>query len=336
MPTLALTLLALVATTYAADLVGANNEKTEAAESFYDSHSSRFVYHYGKVIQQCRAAASNDTEEVRLMSLAAHIEPGQRILDNGCGVGGVAAILTSLYSKSLVVDGVTISTTEAQATQQRIRPLCPKCKVFHRDYSTPLPAEQIGQYNRVLFLDTTGYVHGPCDGIAAQAAAALSPGGRVYFKDQCAVSTMSNESITVRKEVWHYQFRTVTNLVRCFESAGLKWIAPPAAAMVGGHDSPPQHIRKRDNMVRCSSSIPHGLPHSDEGDPCDGRVIPSMDTAASNKAWNNVQRAAVGREGVQEGAKRIRLVDKEAEKAGKKAGTYCCALHFEKPRRAVE
>ena len=33
---------------------------------------------------------------------------------------------------------------------------------------------------------------------------------------------MSDASIAVRKEVWHYQFRTVANLVRCFEGAGLR------------------------------------------------------------------------------------------------------------------
>jgi len=162
-----------------------------ASKSFYDAHSSRFVFHYGKVIQQCRAAPSNDTEEVRLMAAAAQLAVGQRILDNGCGVGGVMAELIALYGRTTAIDGVTISDTEAQATRQRIAPLCPNCTVYRRDYSTALPAEQVGRYAaivrffvlkrshthtsrsrslgryaRVLFLDTTGYVHGPCDGMS--------------------------------------------------------------------------------------------------------------------------------------------------------------------------
>ena len=203
-----LSLLLVVKDTLGLALASAAHEKTEAAESFYNAHSSRFVQHYGKVIQQCRAAPGNDTEEVRLMAMAAALEPGQRILENGCGVGGVMTELASLLGATTTIDGVTISKTEAEATQQRVARPCPACAVHHRDYSTPLPAAQVGQYSRVLFLDTTGYVHGGCDGFAMQAAAALAPGGRVYFKEQCAVPRMSNASIAVRKEVWHYQFRT--------------------------------------------------------------------------------------------------------------------------------
>ena len=138
--------------------------------------------------------------------------------------------------------------------------------------------------------------------------------------------SMSAESIAVRKEVWHYQFRTVRDLVQCFEAHGLRWIAPAGDLPARGH--------RHDGMVRCKSGEAHGTPHSNEADVCDARVVPSMDTTASNQAWNAVQRAAVGRDAVKDGNLKIRTVDKAAVASGHQPGTFCCSLHFEKPRSA--
>ena len=40
-----------IAAAASAASVGAVHERTEAAESFYNAHSAKFVHHYGRVIQ---------------------------------------------------------------------------------------------------------------------------------------------------------------------------------------------------------------------------------------------------------------------------------------------
>ena len=66
------------------------HHSTHAAviERYYDRYTLCYTDTHGKLVQAWRSSKS-DTEEVQLISLQARIGDGMRVLDNGCGVGGV-------------------------------------------------------------------------------------------------------------------------------------------------------------------------------------------------------------------------------------------------------
>lgn len=151
-----------------------------AVGAFYDATHAAFLQVYGDVIQAFRTR--DLAHLLQYQAQAMQLQPGQRLLDAGCGVCGPATYFAQHYD--VVVDAITASATQQQAAQARIAAagLQARVRVVQGDYHDLQAHFQAGQYDVVYFLESFG--HSPDKAAAiASAWAALKPGGLLYIKD---------------------------------------------------------------------------------------------------------------------------------------------------------
>jgi cyclopropane fatty-acyl-phospholipid synthase-like methyltransferase len=195
------------------------SERTAFIAQYYDRFTSCYSAGYGKIFQQYRSQR-DDADEVRLLAAQAQFEDGMSLLDNGCGVGGVMEELLRLFP-SAHIDGITNSGLQAEEAQARMRSLdCRACQVWHADMAAPLPDPMASHYDRILFLESLGYVD--CASAAREAARALRPGGMVLVKDVCRAANSTDEEAQTFAEFAQYDFRTTLEIESCFEAAGFQ------------------------------------------------------------------------------------------------------------------
>ena len=215
-------------------------------ERYYDRYTICYTDTHGKLIQGYRHSSS-DADEVRLISMQTRIEDGMRVLDNGCGVGGVMHELVALFP-SAVIDGVTISGVQAKMAQARMDLLgCTSCRVLHADMAAPLPDSMAAQYDRVLFVESLGYAS--CSGSARGAWHALRPGGMVFVKDVC-FHEMTDEGAAAISRLWLYMPRTAAEIKRCFEAVGFQKLDLTVGSedMTAGANAPGAGLTNSDHL----------------------------------------------------------------------------------------
>jgi len=149
-------------------------------EAYYEDWHERYVEGFGEVLQTFR---SKDPSEflLRLGELAG-LQPGQRVLDAGCGVGGPAVLYAEHFG--VEVDGVTLSqkqvdhargVAEREGVADRVR--------FHKgDFHDLTEVFEPGTFDVVVFLEA--FCHTDHPGVVLESVhRVLKPGGHVFIKD---------------------------------------------------------------------------------------------------------------------------------------------------------
>jgi 2-polyprenyl-3-methyl-5-hydroxy-6-metoxy-1,4-benzoquinol methylase len=184
---------------------------------YYDEYSDVYLSDYGSVFQAA-LFAEDPVEHCRVMMGRGMILPGHRVLDVGCGVGGVMSGLMANGVEDIV--GVTNSVRQVELA---------KVDLELADF---MEWEDAGRtFDRVILCESFGYFEEPGK-LIAKCVGLLKPGGMIYVKDLCAVSDpdlVQQVGLAELKTLWNYENYTVGEMVWLWAQAGMR--------RVGGDDN---------------------------------------------------------------------------------------------------
>lgn len=148
--------------------------------SFYDAYHDQFMQVYGSVIQAFRTKDVRHLLDYQMSGM--NLQPGQKLLDAGCGVG-IPALYFAKHA-GVRVDAVTISQKQYEAALKNVAAegLTSQVRITHGDYHRLPEYFEAGSYDVVYFLESFGhswakkYLLDVCWTM-------LKPGGLLYIKD---------------------------------------------------------------------------------------------------------------------------------------------------------
>lgn len=156
-------------------------EPADGVADFYNSTTDKFLQVYGEIIQAFRTNDVSDYLKYTIQS--ADLQPGQTVIDAGCGVTGPACFFAANV-KDLKIEACTISQVQVEMATQKIkeRGLEQQIKVTLGDYHKLPELFAANSFDRVFFLESFG--HSKNKALAIESAFnVLKPGGKLYIKD---------------------------------------------------------------------------------------------------------------------------------------------------------
>lgn len=132
------------------------------------------------------------------------LEPGQRLLDIGCGWGGL--IMHAAEHYGVDATGITLSRNQAALATERIEQagLADRCRVAIRDYRTLNADDGYDKISSVGMIEHVGATHLPV--YFASAFRALKPGG--LFMNHGIVSLSEPRPRALREKIFRKFWRT--------------------------------------------------------------------------------------------------------------------------------
>jgi len=181
------------------------NRVKPSGSEFYDLWTELFLRGSGPVFQAGLVRTGDpprEDPELSVLALAeqAGIQPGDRILDAGCGVAGPAVIIATHYP-DVMIDCVTNSDRQSEIARRTIETagLSDRVRVQVADYQQlPFGSES---FDQVLFFESTGYAS-DLGRTYGESYRVLKPGGRLYVKDVFCRSTPLDVAQTEQMETF--------------------------------------------------------------------------------------------------------------------------------------
>lgn len=156
-------------------------EPAAGVADFYNTTTDKFLAVYGEIIQAFR---TNDVSDyLKYTITSADLQPGQHVIDAGCGVAGPACFFAANVD-GLKIEACTISQVQAEKANEKIagRGLTQQVKVTLGDYHKLPELFPANSFDRVFFLESFG--HSKNKALAIESAfTVLKPGGKLYIKD---------------------------------------------------------------------------------------------------------------------------------------------------------
>lgn len=151
-------------------------------QAYWDRAHDAYLAHVGTTFQAGRIAAGTSMRESNVwLARAAGLEPGQRVLDAGCGVCGPAIDIAREVSGLRIV-GITVVRRQATAAAGLIAQatLADRVHVVHGDFHAPPFAD--GAFDAVMFLESIGHAEDLVS-LLDNVRRVLKPAGTLYIKD---------------------------------------------------------------------------------------------------------------------------------------------------------
>jgi cyclopropane fatty-acyl-phospholipid synthase-like methyltransferase len=157
----------------------------ETVRRYYDETAELYLEYLGPTLQGMLVTPEEGPVTAHASNLylagAAGIEPGQHILDAGCGLAGPSIDIAGAIP-DITIDGITISPTQAALARQRVAEagLERRIRIVVADYhALPFPA---ATYDVILFLESSGHSEERWQ-LFQGVHRLLKPGGRLFIKD---------------------------------------------------------------------------------------------------------------------------------------------------------
>ena len=168
----------------AADGARCGNRRPTHADvrAYWNSAHDAYLTHVGTTWQAGRIAAGTSMRESNVwLAHSAGLQPGQRVLDAGCGVCGPAVDIAREIAGLRVV-GLTLVPRQARDARVLVAHagLSDRVCVVRGDYHAPPFVD--GCFDAVLILESIGYAEDLVQ-LFRSARRVLRPGGRLYVKD---------------------------------------------------------------------------------------------------------------------------------------------------------
>lgn len=162
-------------------LITTSDHTRTRAQAYYDREHATILEAVGSTYQAGLLGQSDAATTVRHLISASGIQPGDRVVDLGCGSGGPAIQIARTIADTKVV-GVTISIEQANAGRRLIAEagLQDRVAIICGDYHQ-LPFED-SLFDRVVFFESLGYAEDMLQ-VMCEAFRVLRPGGTLYVKD---------------------------------------------------------------------------------------------------------------------------------------------------------
>jgi cyclopropane fatty-acyl-phospholipid synthase-like methyltransferase len=203
---------------------------TRLVARYYDSWHDRYVSGFGDTFQSQR---TEDLSELfRHIAEAAELQPGQRILDAGCGVGGPAIWLAR--EVGVKVEAITNSQRQAEEAEQRVKTagLEKAIEVTLGDFHYLEDIYGESTFHAALFLESFVHSRHP-EVVLRSVSSVLRTGAVLYMKDLFRRARMprGQERRRVRRVVRNVnryfclQVQSQKRVRRALEKAGfgLEW-----------------------------------------------------------------------------------------------------------------
>jgi cyclopropane-fatty-acyl-phospholipid synthase len=163
---------------------------------------SRMVYSCAYFARADDSLDQAQASKLDLICRKLRLQPGDRLLDIGCGWGGL--IIHAAQHYGVVALGITLSDVQTEFARERISRcgLSDRCRVELRDYRT-IPRE--GQFDKIASVGMVEHVgRNKLDEYFASAFGALRPGGLFLNHGIVSISTSRPESLRSRAEarIW--------------------------------------------------------------------------------------------------------------------------------------
>ncbi len=167
-----------------------------------------------------RAALQNMNAKV---AAAAHIRPGLRVLDAGCGVGGPSIFLAS---QGCTVEGITLSDKQVATCTENARRMNVQDKVHFSKQNYLSTEFADASFDIVWAIESVCYAWDKSD-FTREAFRVLKPGGRLVVADffSAPVTPGSPEDLLMKKwtDAWAIKsYATVSEFQHAIHTAGFK------------------------------------------------------------------------------------------------------------------
>lgn len=175
-----------------------NHSATEVGD-FYNAQTDNFLKVYGEVIQAFRTNDVKKLLDYQIETIG--FEPGQRVLDAGCGVCGPARFFAK--NAGIQVEAITISEDQVEKSRAYIAAegLEGNVNVTHGDYHQLEKYYEADSFDIVYFLESFGHATNH-EQVLHSAWGMLKPGGKLYIKDlfikEAAIESLKKD---IRREV---------------------------------------------------------------------------------------------------------------------------------------
>jgi len=196
----------------------------EQVLAYYESTTELYVEHLGTTFQ---GWLLNGVSDVKASNLAfaqrAGIQPGDAILDAGCGVCGPAIDILRSYP-DLQIAALTNSPTQKRIADSLLQEtgLLEQVDMRIGDYHhLPWSPET---FDGVLFLESSGHTENPIE-LFAEVYRVLRPGGTLYIKDAFhrpleLLSEAEQRSLSAFNRLFVYHTRTLAQTTQALARAG--------------------------------------------------------------------------------------------------------------------
>ncbi|HEX4864272.1 MAG TPA: class I SAM-dependent methyltransferase [Acidimicrobiales bacterium] len=208
---------------------------------FYDDWTPKFLAGFGSTFQAGLLKEAEDGPEdldinARLLAQRAGIEPGDHVLDAGCGVGGPAMGIASALG-GVRVTGITVSGVQAAIGTGLVAEagLASRVSILQGDYHD-LPFGRRSFDGAYLF-EATGYSHDRSR-LFHEVTRVVRPGGRIYVKDVFAppppLSRVQQLDLEAFDRLWCLsRTPSIPDVEQALRSAGCEIITSGPLANVG-------------------------------------------------------------------------------------------------------
>lgn len=200
----------------------------EEVRSYYDRMNPLIVKYVGKTYQAGLLTINSEADPYRSTNLycAAHagIQPGQRVLDAGCGVCG-PSIDIAQHIEEVKIDAITLSPAQANTARELVEQagLTERIQVHIGDFHSLPFTEEI--FDIVLFLESTGYSYNH-HRLFAEVYRVLRPGGSLYIKEpfrkESSLSKLEQQQLAESNKVYVYKAARMSELVEAISAVGFQ------------------------------------------------------------------------------------------------------------------
>jgi ubiquinone/menaquinone biosynthesis C-methylase UbiE len=154
----------------------------------------------------------------------ADIQPGDCVLDAGCGVCG-PSIDIAQHIEGITIDAITLSPAQANTARELVQQagLADQIRVHIGDFHN-LPFADEG-FDRVFFLESSGYSYNRQQ-LFSEVYRVLRPGGSLYIKEpfrkESSLSNPEEQELAELNQIYVYKIARMSEVVAAISAAGFQ------------------------------------------------------------------------------------------------------------------
>jgi len=190
------------------------SSSTDSANTQYSAES---IKHYEAVFGQDFVSPGGQEMAIELIK-ALDLQPGSRVLDVGCGLGGCA--FTMARDFNLYVDGIDLSENMIERARKKCNEYGLRSKV-NLSLGNCLDLEAGPTYHGIFSRDVFLHIHDK-KRLFNNIKKALLAGGKILFTDYCCGAKPWSNEFTAYVNSRGYQLNTVAQYTQILEDAGFQ------------------------------------------------------------------------------------------------------------------
>ncbi len=171
---------------------------------------------FNRRAKEWHATRRTDYPKLQYLLHRLDLQPGQRVLDAGCGDG----VLTRLLAAAVGEDGFVTSVDAASAMLREAKALHPGLRQVHYQCADVETMTFYERYDRIVLLDVFPHLRHPVASVVRLVREALEPDGRLLIAHDAARETINELHQDLSLPVG-LELPPIDELARTLEASGL-------------------------------------------------------------------------------------------------------------------